>query len=209
MTTENKPIALEFARVFKGTTLPPDAFLEVLLGILPKNEIRCLQTKEKTGEAKTAAIGMTTGGSIGGGLANSDIITSKWNPFKVLTPAKKYALLGQFEGIIKITEVAKYHRKKNDTDYELRDYNLIGHFKFVPRNVWLIVLAALGGTLGMGSSKECTSTALILFIAFPVIFYGVAQNLGNKEMQLPTSRINDGMSQVEEYLKKHNTETLK
>jgi len=43
----------------------------------------------------------------------------------------------------------------------------------------------------------------------PSGFYYMAHELGNKEVDIPKIRLNDSISQFENYLKKHNEETIK
>lgn len=204
---KNKP-KFEFDNKITGSSLPTDTFLEKLREHLSKNCISCSQTKEKTGEAKTTGVGIAMGGKLGGGIAHSDIITNKWNPFNITASAKNYAILGKFKGIMKLTEMAKYYKKKKDKNYELKDYNLNGNMDFSPSRGWMFVLFFVGIYLGFKFSTEFL-IGLIITIALPSIFYILAHELGNKEIYIPKSKINDSVSQFEKYLENHNNETMK
>jgi hypothetical protein len=204
---KNKP-KFEFTNKITGSALPTDTFLEKLRETLSENGVSCSQTKEKTGEAKTTGVGMTMSGELGGGIAHSDIITNKWNPFNIVVSAKNYSILGKFKGIIKLTEMAKYHKKKKDTSYELKDYNLDGNIDFSPSGFWMFVLFCFGIYLGFKFSTGFW-LGLIITIALPAIFYAVAHELGNKEIDIPKSKINDSVSKFEKYLQHHNENTMK
>ncbi len=209
MVVDNKDKPkFEFTNKITGSALPTDTFLEKLREYLSQNEISCSQTKEKTGEAKTTGVGMTMGGELGGGIAHSDIITNKWNPFGITSSAKNYAILGKFKGTIKLTEMAKYLKKKKDAHYELKDYDLNGNIDFSPSGFWMFVLFCLGIYLGFEFSTGFL-VGLIITIALPAIFKVVAHELGNKEIDIPKSKINGGIIQFEKYLEHHNNDTMK
>ena len=143
MDSKNKP-KYEFTNKITGSSLPTDTFLEKLREFLTNNSFSCSQTKEKTGEAKTTGVGETMEGDLGGGIAHSDIITNKWNPFNIKCGGKTCSFLGRFKGNIKLTEMAKYSKKKRDIHYELKDYNLTGNIDFSPYGFWMFILFCVG-----------------------------------------------------------------
>jgi len=197
-----------FTNKITSSSLPTDTFLEMLRGHLLQNGISCSQTQEKTGESNTTGVGMTVGGTLGGGIAHSDIITNKWNPFRITTSAKDYAILGKFNGVIKLTEMAKYHKKKKDTSYELKDYSLDGNVAFSPSAFWIFVLLCLGIYLSFKFSTGFWA-GLIITVGLPLIFSQVAVKLGNGEIDIPKSKINESILQFEKYLDQHNKATMK
>jgi len=104
--------------------------------------------------------------------------------------------------------MAKYHKKKKDTHYELKDYTLNGNMCFLPSRLGMFVLFCLGIYLGFKFSTGFW-IGLIITIALPSIFYTVAHEVGKKEIDIPKSRINESLSQFKKYLEHHNKDTMK
>lgn len=197
-----------FSNKIKGSVLPVDTFLESLRTFLFKNGISSFQSQEKTGEAHTTAIGATLGGHIAGGLAHTNIMSNKWNPFNIKISAKKYAAFGYFKGSIKLNEIAKYHKKKEDKHFELKDYHLEGSYgKFTPYGGWLILMFFIGLIVSISTSVGA-GPGFWITIAFPIVFYIIFSVLGNGELNVPAERIKESIKDLETFLTKHNKETM-
>lgn len=205
---KNKKFEFEFSNKIIGSTLPTDTFLETLRTNLSNNAILCSQTKERTGEAQTVGVGVASNGGLGGVVAHSDIITNKWNPFEIAIGSKKYPFLGKFEGTIKVTEMAKYQTKKKNNSYELKDYNINGGLGFSPSRFLMFILFCLGVYLGFKFSMGFMG-GVMLSIGLPLIFFSIAEKLGNGEIDLPKLKISDSISNFEKYLENHNKITMK
>jgi hypothetical protein len=187
----------QFAQEIKSSALPLNTFLETLREKLSEQEISCTKSKEKTGEANTVGAGMTLGGNIGGGIAKSDLITHLWNPFNVQCDSKTYFFLGRFKGSIKVSEMEEYNKTKGDTSYKLRDYSISGNIKFEPYEISIFLAFCIGVYLSIYFGTGFWDGVIIaIFLTFA--FIAIAMVLGNKEIDIPKTKIDNAISNLNE-----------
>ena len=198
----------KFSKTLKAVALPVDTFLEKLRDEFNSQGINCKQTTEKTGELQTVGGGVTPSGNLGGGLAHSNIITNKWNPFNIICPAKKFGFIGDFKGSIKLAEMGKYSKNKRAISYELKDYEIAGNLDFSPHYFWIFVPLLIGTSIGVIISKGLLITGAIS-VALIFIFYSTIRELGNSEIDFTKTKIDNVFDNFRNYIAKHNEDLMK
>jgi len=202
-----KEASFPFTRDYKSACLPENTFLEKLIEQLGNNNFVCSQTKEKTGEAHTRGVGVTLHGDVGGGLAHSDIISNKWNPFSISCSSDKLKFLGCYRGTVKVNEMARYQKKDKKNLYDVRDYNISGNLHFATYGFLVFLVFCFGLYLSFKLSTGFW-LGLCIVIALPSIFYSLSQTAGNNRIDAPLKKVDEALAQFERYIEKHNSETI-
>jgi len=205
---QNISQAYQFTKSIKGSALPIDTFLETLREKLNEQTISSFKSKEKTGELNTVGAGMTLGGNVGGGVAKSSIISHSWNPFEISCPSLKYFILGKFKGTVKISEMAKYSKKKKTVSYDLEDYDISGGIDFKPSGFITFVFLCLGIYLSIKLHVGFGYGILITVITAGLL-YTIAKVLGNTEIDIPKSKLDIAIDNLQQYLNGNAKDLMK
>lgn len=206
----------QFTKNIKGVVLPTDTFLEKLRESLSEQGFSCKKSSDVTGNAITLGTGLTLGGEVGTGVASSHIITNSWNPFILKHPAN----WGAYEGVVKVSEMAKYNKKEKGTTYELRDYQITGSVKFVKSFltyfnvlVWgilvcifslLFLILAITSLLRSEIFKFVIGLGLFSVLSGGTWKYYRAHN--KNDIKIPKTKIEDAVSKLQNISKPQDEE---